>query len=400
MSAAALGVIGLLLVSTAGVGAWVVVRRKGLDRWLGSYLRSLMRPRQSVAGVTDVLVCIADHYEPACYGADLARQRARVDAWVEKLPKLADRHRDSHGRPLQYTFFYPAEEYHPEHLDRLAELCRAGYGDVEVHLHHDDDTSSGLRATLLAFTNTLFGRHGLLRRERSTGLIRYAFIHGNWALDNSRRDGRWCGVNDELSVLRETGCYADFTLPAAPEDAQTPTINSIYYATDDPQRPRSHDRGRAARAGQEGVGDLLIVQGPLTLNWRDRVRGVLPRIENGEMSPDNPPTPLRADLWVEQRVHVEGRPEWVFVKLHTHGAEEGHARALLDGPLDRTLSYLESRYNDGARYRLHYVTAWEMFNVIRAAEAGATGDPHLHLRSVDHMFHSSGATEGSRYGSR
>ena len=47
-------------------------------------------------------------------------------------------------------------------------------------------------------------------------------------------DGRYCGVNDELTVLRETGCYADFTMPAAPDVSQTRTINAIYYAADDP----------------------------------------------------------------------------------------------------------------------------------------------------------------------
>ena len=29
----------------------------------------------------------------------------------------------------------------------------------------------------------------------------YAFVHGNWALDNSRPDGRWCGIDAELPRL-------------------------------------------------------------------------------------------------------------------------------------------------------------------------------------------------------
>ena len=32
-------------------------------------------------------------------------------------------------------------------------------------------------------------------------------------------------------------------------------------------------------------------------------------------------------------------------------------------------------YNDGERYRLHYVTAREMTNIIHAAEDGRTGNP-------------------------
>ena len=96
-------------------------------------------------------------------------------------------------------------------------------------------------------------RHGLLACDRRTGRPAYGFIHGNWALDNSRPDGRWCGVNNELDVLRETGCYADFTFPSAPSPTQPRKINSIYYAVDDPQptpfaRPgdrRRHPTGSA-----------------------------------------------------------------------------------------------------------------------------------------------------------
>jgi len=39
-------------------------------------------------------------------------------------------------------------------------------------------------------------------------------------------------------------------------------------------------------------------------------------------------------------------------------------------------TYLESRYNDGKDYALHYVTAREMYNIAKAAEAGMTGNPH------------------------
>lgn len=38
--------------------------------------------------------------------------------------------------------------------------------------------------------------------------------------------------------------------------------------------------------------------------------------------------------------------------------------------------HLESAYNDGERYVLHYVTARETYNIIKAAEAGKSGDPN------------------------
>src|SRR5262249_25465206 len=159
-------------------------------------------------------------------------------------PRMAEPFRDSAGRCPQHTFFYPIEdaEYDDHHVGRLAELCRAGFGDVEVHLHHDGESSDQLRELIERRIGRMHGAHGLLTKDE-TGRIAYGFVHGNWALDNSRPDGKWCGVNDELTILRETGCYADFTMPAAPSPCQTSTINSIYYAIDDPQRPKSHDRG-------------------------------------------------------------------------------------------------------------------------------------------------------------
>ncbi|MCA9398827.1 MAG: hypothetical protein KC618_03690, partial [Candidatus Omnitrophica bacterium] len=205
--------------------------------------------------------------------------------------------------------------------------------------------------------------------------VRFAFIHGNWALNNSRKDGRWCGVNNEAKVLREAGCYADFTYPSAPSDTQPGKINSIYYNTSNARQPKSHNKGIDAEVGKFTEADLLIVQGPLTLNWKNRSRGVFPRIENGDLSGANPPTPERVDLWVRQHIHVKGKEDWVFIKVHTHGAPEKNAFTLLGDPMDTMFSYFEENYNDGTNYCLHYVCAREMYNIIKAAEAGERGNP-------------------------
>ena len=343
--------------------------------WLPGVLRH--RPAAPPPGATvHVLFCVADHFEPDVGGADRATQVARVERWVRDYPALVRRHQDADGRRPRWTFFYPAEVYDPALLDRLAGLCRAGFGEVEVQLHHDGDTSETL-ARKLEQAKADFARHGLLARARGTGEIRFGFVHGNWALDNARPDGRWCGVNDELTILQRAGCYADFTMPSAPSDTQTRKINSLYYATDDPGRPKSHDTGHDAAVGVNGNGHLLLVQGPLALNWSRRKYGLLPRIESGELSGSNPPTPQRAGLWVRQAISVKGREEWVVVKVHTHGAREDNAAVLLGRPMDELFTHLETRYNDGAKCRLHYVTARELVNIISAAEQGMAGDPGL-----------------------
>lgn len=363
-----------LLVLLAGGG--VVVRefaKKNAHIWLASYLRR--RLPHGVRGPVHVIFCFVDHFEPKWGRPAPEVETRRVQEWCERYARLAGKHRDADGVPPQHTFFYPEEEYEPHHLDALERLCRDGYGELEVHLHHDNDTADGLREKIRRFAAVLHDRHGALPRHRHTGELMFGFIHGNWALDNSRCDGRWCGVNNELQVLSELGCYADFTLPSAPSDTQTAKINSIYYATDDPHAPRSHDSGVDVEAGRSATGDLMIVQGPLALNWRRRKWGLIPRIENSDVRATNPPTTDRIDLWVRQHIHVKGRPEWLFIKVHTHGAQETDMETLLGAPADAMFSHLESRYNDGQRHVLHYVNARELYNIVKAAEDGLTGDP-------------------------
>ena len=119
----------------------------------------------------------------------------------------------------------------------------------------------------------------------------------------------------------------------------------------------------------------MIIQGPLGLNWRWRKWGVLPRLENAEITGANPPTQDRLRLWTDQQIGVGGRPDWVFVKVHTHGCVPANRDVIL-GPGMRDLhAALQGEFNDGQAWRLHYVTTRELYNLVRAAEDGWTGDP-------------------------
>lgn len=263
--------------------------------------------------------------------------------------------------------------YRREEVERVADLCRAGFGEVEVHLHHDNDTAAHLRQTLLDWKKLLRNEFGLLSIDKTGGNVHYAFIHGNWSLDNSRTDGRWCGVNNELDVLRETGCYADFTLPSYPSECQTRKINSIYYAVDDPDRPKSHDHGIDVGTSPRPDNSLMLIQGPLLLNWRSRKFGMIPRVENANLQNNQPPTERRLELWLKAGIRVPSRPDWVFVKLHTHGAPEKNQSVLLGDAMVRFHEALAARSGAEAGFQFHYVTAREMYNLARAAEAGWEG---------------------------
>ncbi|MCK5875637.1 MAG: hypothetical protein KAG82_13150 [Alcanivoracaceae bacterium] len=365
-------VVLITLVVLGTLALYLLLRQRNMHLWIANYL--LARRQQVIGNPVHIMFCFVDHYEPQWGKATVDQERARVARWCRDYPLLASRHADAEGRPPQHTFFYPEEEYRQEHLENLAELCQQGYGEVEIHLHHDNDTADGLREKLSRFLRTLDERHGLVPRH-ADGRYAWSFIHGNWALDNSRADGRWCGVNNELAILAEQGCYADFTLPSAPSDTQTATVNSLYYAKGRDGQCKSHNHGVPVSVGEKLRGDLMIIQGPLMLNWKQRKWGMMPRIENSDIRRSMPPTAERVDLWVKAGISVSGRPDWLFIKIHTHGTQDGDMDTLLGEPMHAMHDYLESRYNDGKNYALHYVTAREMYNIARAAEAGEQGNP-------------------------
>lgn len=346
--------------------------QKELHLWLGGWLedraRRLRRPRYE--GTRHLLFCLCDHYEPLHGDAPMERGVERVRAWREIYPALTERFRDSTGRRPIHSYFYPGDQYDPRLVEPIAELCGLGLGEMEVHLHHDGDTRASL-AKLLTDTLRDLDQHGTMAKR--DGRFAWAFIHGNWCLANARRNGTACGVDDELTLLHELGCYADLTFPAAPDEAQPNIVNSIYYPSGDPGRKRAYERADRVAVGSAPQEKVMLIEGPLALARRPGAASV--RIESSAIDWSDPPTEHRLATWVEQDIHVEGRPEWVFVKVHTHGAPERNAKVLLGEHATRFHEALDRGYNDGARWRLHYVSAREMFNVARAAMDGRAGSP-------------------------
>ena len=368
-----LSAVAIVLVGRMVIFVWVL-RKRGIDQWILTYFRETKKRRPRLVGnPVRVLLCIADHYEPQNGSVSEAQANARLQSWVQNYPKLFADFRDSDGKPPRHSFFYPIELYEPDHIEGLKKLCQAGYGEIEFHLHHDNDNAAALQTQLLKIKQVFRDRHGILAGDRKTGAVKYAFVHGNWALDNSRPDGRWCGVNNELDILRETGCYADFTMPSFPSSTQTRKINSIYYAVDDPCKPKSHDWGVDVGTGTAPDHSLLLIQGPLLIDWSNRKWGLIPRIENANLQGNQPPTMARLDLWLKARVQVPNRPDWFFVKLHTHGATESNQAVLLGQPMVDFHAGLRHRAAEDANFHYHYVTAREMYNLVKAAESGWTG---------------------------
>jgi hypothetical protein len=363
----------LLLCLLLYIGAWgyrIYLRKYYF--WMPAYLMWTFTPSEAAAGPTHLFFLCTDHYEPG-------PRYDHVERWVKEYPALASRHRDADGRPVQHTWFYPAEQPIDRNLDALRSLVQAGYGEVELHLHHGPDTMDSLRRR---FQDALswFQKRGFLKG--TDGATHFAFVHGVWALDNGNADNKLCGVNRELQLLREMGCFADFTFPALMNASQPAMVNSIYMATDD-DRPKSYNHGVPLSLGLKPVGDLMIFEGPLVMVPARDASHLFAVVEDSNIHPAIPVGSERVDNWVRSRIHVKGRADWQFIKIHGHGAQGDENVSEWLGPhFDAALSHLEHAYNDGAKYVLHYINAREAYNLARAAADGKTGDPRQYYNYV------------------
>ena len=63
------------------------------------------------------------------------------------------------------------------------------------------------------------------------------------------------------------------------------------------------------------------------------------------------------------------------MKIHTHGTQERDMDTLLGEPMRQCYEHLHARYNDGKDWKLHYVSAREMYNIVKAAEQNLPGEP-------------------------
>jgi hypothetical protein len=327
--------------------------------WAPGYIKQRVRRiSERTVPLERIWVTIADHYEPMWGRASRETAQSRVSLWRSAWPTIAKRCRpDTAGNPPRYTFFFPEEEYHRTLIEPLAEMVSDGIADIEVHIHHDGEGRQNFIDRITSFCKLLHGEHGVLRTR--AGKLTFGFIHGDWALDNSRPDGRCCGLNDEIQILAGLGCYADFTMPSGDSATQAHLVNTIYWCNDDPNRPKSYDDGVPLITGGGIDGDLLMIPGPLGIRWRDRL---MPRLETGELSGVDLATPYRVKRWVDLSPRVGADS---FVKLYTHGAQERNSSLLLDGGLENAFGLLVAEASRRG-CAIYFVSAWHMYLAIDA----------------------------------
>jgi hypothetical protein len=178
-----------------------------------------------------------------------------------------------------------------------------------------------------------------------------------------------------MQILLETGCYADFTLPSAPDQSQVPRLNDIYECGHPLSEARPHRSGPSVRRG-ERPSLPLIFTGPLVFDWRRRVKGLpVPRLDDGALAANHLPDLTRFENWRSAHINVRGRPDWIFIKLYCHGFFPQDESAMIGGEMQRFLENLLELAELTGSFKLHFTTAREAFNIALAAIDGHEGEP-------------------------
>ncbi len=354
--------------------------------WLARYPLSRAKSflEQTAFEKKHFIITVADHFEPGWSESgvlDHKSQIERLKAYHKMARATGEAVRDADGTKFRHTNFYPAEQYHPEILDILAEMQNDGLGEVEVHLHHGverPDTAENLRKVLVDFRDTLAGKHKCLSRMNGVGDPKYAFVHGNLALANSC-GGQFCGVDNEMEILRETGCYADMTLPSAPEQTQVAVINQVYECGLPMNEPVPHRRGNRVSTNGKQAQLPLIFTGPLVFNWTRRIKGLpVPRIEDGALTANQPLDTARFNRWKSANVTVAGKSDWIFVKLYCHGFFDRDQSVCIGDEAKRFFGGLVDESEKTGAFKVHFASAREAFNIALAAIDGKNGSPNDH----------------------
>ncbi len=258
-----------------------------------------------------LIFILTDHYEHGI-GESAAK---RNEEWCRRFRVISDQNRDDFGNRFRYTWFYPYDHHNDAIMVELSRMAYLGYGETEMHWHIPpaptfNSTNWGAE---LETAISWYQQFGAMISSGDEPQTHFAYIAGNWDLDAGRRAGRTHGITNQIAELYQHGCYADFTFPAVGSLAQPSTINSIYYVEDDCSSPKSYDVGIEARVGMTIDNELMIFEGPCGINWGEHLL-------YGALESDPRFTPDRVDRWIDANIHVAGRPEWVFVKISSHGA--------------------------------------------------------------------------------
>ena len=333
--------------------------------WFPVYLQQKFLTEDKTDKIEHLMFIVVDHYEP---GFDKDEAVKANEAWLYEYHKAVKGKVDSYGNRFVYNWFYPFDQRNDRVLQWLQQEVEQGAGELEFHWHKPCLTEQEYHLQLKEAVGW-FNQFGAFKASSEANDIkqdpqaRFAFIAGNWDLDNGRGTG--CGIDNEISQLVKAGGYMDMTYSTLGSPAQPRNIINQLYYVQDTNEARSYEQGTRVKVGKPAVNSpFLMFQGPLSFHW-DLT------FEYGALESYAVPSLKRIERWLESHIHVEGKPQWSFVKLYSHGIQ---SPSIVKNHLGPMLDQLKTE-TQRRGIKLHYVSAREAYNIVRAAEAGLTGDP-------------------------
>ena len=101
----------------------------------------------------------------------------------------------------------------------------------------------------------------------------------------------------------------------------------------------------------------------------------IPRVDDGALAQNYPLTLHRLEQWRSAAICVTGRPEWVFIKLYSHGFFDWDQDVMIGEQMKRFMNEVLELAERTGQFKLHFVSAREAFNLVAAAVDGKQGPP-------------------------
>lgn len=369
----------------------------------------------TIEGLADLLksrgcesVCYfhTDHFEPWSVRIDEASARA-----VDRMAEMARSNPYARRLSLFYNVFVPyrldsdgpigpADSHVPgdrvvfngrserhERLtrDSIRPLVEADSHEMHLHVHHEFWTRNTshfdhpVSRWVNACSTSEADRQRLdllfklskeaIAREIGRPFERWAFIHGNWALNAS--DPLICDVRDEMSIIMRHGGFGDFSFPAGrgycdPKLERPFTCRPIDLARayDD---PRSDPRPVDALSKVMDPSRFFIWNSPIkathsSLDYYSAANRSLFR------------TPERiVETWLSKSVSLGGK---LYIKTHAHSMKSDYRLAHGDGCIPHchpdVIAIFDclARACDRANIELEFVTVNEVMQHLHALDGG------------------------------
>jgi hypothetical protein len=111
-------------------------------------------------------------------------------------------------------------------------------------------------------------------------------------------------------------------------------------------------------------------------------------VEDGALAQNYPLTMNRLDRWRSAGIGVKERPEWIFIKLYSHGFFDWDQDLMIGEQMKRFMGEALETAERSGEFKVHFASAREAFNMVNAAVDGKEGQPGAYrdykLRQIMH----------------